>query len=657
MTVPLILFKHIARASLNQIGGGILGEIVFNIADDVMGAWRAEKDERSRKEELEAIAQATTNQIKVAVREVVESVASDRIERDQEAIATYLMHVPGAIRRTLRRASDPSGRTLPSGFAMKDAGDLAAILPQRLPRFRPGDKPWANVDRQLVELLGVGGFGEVWKATNPRRQSFVPVALKFCIDPASRDKLLGHEASIIDRIMDVGPQPGIVRLNETYLTADPPCLEYEFVDGGELTGIIQDFHSRGGISPGGAAKIVERLAKTVGFFHRLQPPIVHRDLKPANILVKSDATGKLSLKIADFGISGLAAGLEIERSQTQAARGGLSYSISRGSYTPLYASPEQMRGAPPDPRDDVHALGVIWFQLLSGDPALGPPTGMDWIEDLMDRGMSHDQIRVLASCFSSKLAKRPADAECLAAEIRTHFPPKQTVAEVAPSRSVGDRVEDTQEAVAEVAPSRSVGDRVEDTQEAVAEVAPSDPEVARVEETQEAVAEFEPSESDGDRTEEPQETVAEIAPSESDFARVEDTREAVAKVAPSESDGDEVEESQEEVAKIEGCDSDGENQTTRKLIGGEEKLKLEQDKLDKLYSRQKDLAEKQKRALDSYESTIAGFDCTTDSARGLLSKEVNDAHDKCARLSDLAYKLEKKIAATSTKIKKLQGEI
>jgi Protein kinase domain/Domain of unknown function (DUF4357) len=437
MSVPLLLFKHIARAYLNHIGAGVFGEIAIGIAEDVINSWRAEKDERSRKAELEAIAQATAEQVKQAVQEAVELVAADRIEADRQAIAAYLLQVPGAIRRTLRRASDPSGRTLPSGFEMKRAEDLAAILPDRLPRFRPGDKPWANVDRVLVELLGVGGFGEVWKVVNPSRPGFGPVALKFCIDAASRDRLLRHEASLLDRIMDVGPQPGIVRLNDTYLSADPPCLEYEFVAGGELTGMIRESRPRGGISPRGAARIVERLARTVGYFHRLEPPIVHRDLKPANILVKADAAGRIGLKVADFGIGGVAAGREIERSLTHASRGGSLCSISHGSYTPLYASPEQIRGAAPDPRDDVHALGVIWFQLLSGDPSRGAPTGIDWIEDLEARGMSREQVRVLGSCFSSNAAKRPADAATLATQIASTFPAVEDGGGVGPPGPVG----------------------------------------------------------------------------------------------------------------------------------------------------------------------------------------------------------------------------
>ncbi len=66
----------------------------------------------------------------------------------------------------------------------------------------------------LVEKIGGGTFGEVWKARNPNRPGMTPTALKFCLDPAAKDQLLRHEARLLDRVMQLGNHPGIVALRE-----------------------------------------------------------------------------------------------------------------------------------------------------------------------------------------------------------------------------------------------------------------------------------------------------------------------------------------------------------------------------------------------------------------------------------------------------------
>lgn len=115
-----------------------------------------------------------------------------------------------------------------------------------------------------------------------------PVALKFCTNPEAA-KTLRFEA------------------------ADPPCLEFEFVAGGDLTGLIKDWHrSPGACSIKAVNEVMTQLAGIVGFAHRLDPPVVHGDLKPANILLQRGANGSIQLKVADFGIGGIAASQDLE---------------------------------------------------------------------------------------------------------------------------------------------------------------------------------------------------------------------------------------------------------------------------------------------------------------------------------------------------------
>src|SRR5262249_12512640 len=75
-----------------------------------------------------------------------------------------------------------------------------------------------------------------------------------------------------------------------------------------------------------------------------------------------------------------------------------------------------------DPRDDVYALGVIWYQMLSGDLTNGAPTGL-WADDLEQRGMRRDLIQLLGQCVDPQPQKRPQDAGELAERLRKFVGP------------------------------------------------------------------------------------------------------------------------------------------------------------------------------------------------------------------------------------------
>jgi formylglycine-generating enzyme required for sulfatase activity len=423
MKSPFALLRAIGRGVLNAVGGGVLGEVVVDllpdVARDAWDWWKKDRTPEQRRAEIEALAQAPAPEIREQIEETVAAVASDRPPEVQLALSLYLSQVPAAVRQSLRRPSDPSGLSVPPLLALNEPDDLLPLLPAQLPRFQPGDRPLPGIDWELVELLGIGGFGEVWKARNPHFDAVPPVALKFCLDAAARDRLLRHEAAILNQVMRQGKHPGIVALQHTYLSADPPCLEYEFIPGGDLASLIQEWH-RG---PAGrdvvekANRLLLDLARIVAFAHRLDPPIVHRDLKPANILVQQAPDGKLSLRVADFGIGGVAASQAIARTRLSVSQGQFLVTALRGAHTPLYASPQQMRGAAPDPRDDVYALGVIWYQMLTGNLVGGRPGGTRWVKRLADMGMSSALVDLLGSCVEEAPADRPAHAGELAEQL------------------------------------------------------------------------------------------------------------------------------------------------------------------------------------------------------------------------------------------------
>jgi serine/threonine protein kinase len=307
----------------------------------------------------------------------------------------------------------------------------------------------------LAELAGIGGFGEVWKAHHAFLKSKPPVALKFCLDNSAA-AALRNEAGVLDRVMEHGKHGGIVPLLHTYLTADPPCLEYEYVEGGDLTGLIQEMHTGRTIKPEVANRLLVRLAEIVAFAHKAEPPIVHGDLKPANVLVRRAADGKIGLRVIDFGIGGLAAARAAQETrQPTRNRPALLTEAVRGAHTPLYASPQQMArrlGERADPRDDVHALGVIWLQLLTGDLGM-MSIPSDWREQVIDRGVGEGLARLLGACISPKAEKRPASAAVLVEQINAaNVPMAEPAAADAPLKLMPDRPSQAVPPTASLAP-------------------------------------------------------------------------------------------------------------------------------------------------------------------------------------------------------------
>jgi serine/threonine protein kinase len=437
-----VLLRCVGEAVCNQglralVGAVPFGEVICNVAGDALERWRRHQHRIEDRECLEQAARAAIDEVKEEAWAVVREVCGDQPEPVQAQAAGYLMQVPSLIRQTLKRPADPAGLSAPISLSLQKPEDLLLFLPQRLPHFRPGDRPPGIGDWELVDLLGIGGFGEVWKARHRYFDGIAPAALKFCLDSAARERLLKYEAGVLNQVMRQGRHPGFVPLLDAFLSSDPPCLKYEYIEGGDLSGVAREWHAlplAERWQP--ATRLLARLAAIVGFAHRLNPPIVHRDLKPANVLVQRTAEGDWLLRVTDFGIGSVAALPALRESrQGTTTRGEQMATALRGAHTPLYASPQQVRGDPPDVRDDIHALGVMWYQLLIGDLVSGAPTGL-WADELEEAGLSRDLIRLLGACVAARAEKRPADAAKLAEQLnelldRPSPPPTPTAPEPA----------------------------------------------------------------------------------------------------------------------------------------------------------------------------------------------------------------------------------
>ena len=182
---------------------------------------------------------------------------------------------------------------------------------------------------------------------------------------------------------------------------------YEYVPGGDLHDLLLAYGGEEdqGLPAPLALEVMQDIVEPLAYTH--QRGLVHRDLKPANILVRSRSRdlsqigGHNSIKLTDFGIGGVAVVNSIDqKSQVYIDSGRLSstdqVNMLRGSGTPLYMSEEQARGDPPDPRHDIYSLGVIWYQLLVGNPSVR--MGPAWEQRLERKNAPQSHIDIIKRC-------------------------------------------------------------------------------------------------------------------------------------------------------------------------------------------------------------------------------------------------------------------
>src|SRR4029077_2148159 len=218
--------------------------------------------------------------------------------------------LPLSVRRALIPDKDTAQMTLPPTFPGDQERSWVRLLPPDVPPF-PIGSDLAGTSYQLEELLGIGGFGAVYKAKNRFEQNQPPRAIKFCLD-AAMVPTLHRERDILDRLMSGESSKWSTRIVGRYgsaLEAHPPFLVYEFVPGGDLTSHLTATRQQSGrvCRPALALELIRQVAEALAFAH--EQGMVHRDLKPANVLVSGS-----TIKLTDFGIGGVVA--------THVARGG-----------------------------------------------------------------------------------------------------------------------------------------------------------------------------------------------------------------------------------------------------------------------------------------------------------------------------------------------
>lgn len=239
---------------------------------------------------------------------------------------------------------------------------------------------------RLGRQLGAGGYGAVFAAEDTLTGE--RVAIKILAPGASLNQELvvrfHREAIAASRVR----HPHIVNVADFDVDEDDGhYIVMEHLDGCDLAQLLAN---EGRFAPVRALTIAAQCARGLAAVHRVG--VLHRDLKPANVFVVKREEGRETVKVIDFGISKLT---PIAGDYTDVT------SASKVVGTPSYMAPEQARGKPLDARADVYALGVMLFEMLTGERPFG---GRSPLEIL---GNSLSAPRVAPSTLRAELAGCP----------------------------------------------------------------------------------------------------------------------------------------------------------------------------------------------------------------------------------------------------------
>lgn len=246
---------------------------------------------------------------------------------------------------------------------------------------------------EILELIGCGGIGRVYKARDPMVDRIV--ALKILSPEHSRDpewvERFTREARALARLN----HPHIVQVHE-FGTAPFPHLTMEYVEGVNLREAMQS----GGLSLREALIIVPKLCEALHYAH--EQGVLHRDIKPENILL--DTQGRV--KIVDFGLAKLH------------DEGALHFTLTQSGTklgTLAYMAPEQVENPSDiDHRADLYSLGVVFYEMLTGELPLGRfpiPSEANGSDPRLDA--------VVLRTLEKRREKRFPDAEAMRLEIES----------------------------------------------------------------------------------------------------------------------------------------------------------------------------------------------------------------------------------------------
>jgi serine/threonine-protein kinase len=246
---------------------------------------------------------------------------------------------------------------------------------------------------RLIEKLGAGGMGEVWRAEDKKLLRHVAIKIlpaQLALDAEWKERFL-REARTVAQLN----HPNIATIYAIDQQGDTLFLAMELIEGEPLSHMI----ARGPMLPADAVRVAAHVAEGLGEAH--EKGIIHRDIKPDNILLS-----KRVVKILDFGIAKQIGGTA-DPSLTQ---GGMVMG------TPHYMSPEQALGRNVDARTDIFSLGTVLYEMLSGvKPFTGDAATQVLLQIVMQEprdiamaafGITSELARIVRRCMSKQATDR-----------------------------------------------------------------------------------------------------------------------------------------------------------------------------------------------------------------------------------------------------------
>ncbi|MCL7379497.1 serine/threonine-protein kinase [Streptomyces sp. 35G-GA-8] len=194
---------------------------------------------------------------------------------------------------------------------------------------------------ELIDPIGRGGVGAVWRAWDHRRRRYVAAKVLQQSDAHTLLRFVREQALRIDHPHVLAPASWAADDDKVLFTMD-------LVSGGSLAHVIGDY---GPLPPRFVCTLLDQLLAGLAAVHA--EGVVHRDIKPANILLEATGTGRPHLRLSDFGIS-------MRKGEPRLTE--TNYVVG----TPGYFAPEQMMGAEPDFPADLFAVGLVALYLMQG---------------------------------------------------------------------------------------------------------------------------------------------------------------------------------------------------------------------------------------------------------------------------------------------------